>query len=391
MYFKIFLPFLILLIIQILGFILYNGFSFDPLEKTKYLVISTYFFTIVFIFFIGIFYNINNRIVLEEKNGFNKTLGFIIIFLVLCFLNKPSIILFFLGQSLGVDYVRDNFFVMESLRIQVFGNATIAAFTLMYVAPILWFFCIYLIGRSDKFSKFLFYYILFSLVVFNISYAGRFYIYFAFLVLYLKAILEGDSFLGFLKKYSIVIFSFLFFSFLILSLRNGDSYDSDIGKELNTLVEYHLVQPFFWSQKIDTGYFLFDGYPFKLFTESLFFPLFYLVGKSFSDISYGFYANKFSDFTLYSNQTGNTYNAFSTMYAYLFSDFGYFTPIFSIFFIILIMFFSFFIRSSSDRLKYISYFSLMLYFSLFQAPIFSPGCLLVLFLVPFFLRYRFKI
>lgn len=390
MFFKIFLPFLVLLVIQLIGFVFYNGFSLEMNSETRYLVVATYLISIVFLILSSIFYRIG-RVDLNNKNNFNKPLGFLIFLLVLVFLNKPTIILYFLGQSLGVDYVRNNFFIMESLRAQAFGSGVIAAFTLMYVAPILWFFCIYLIGSRDRLGKYLFYYILFSLVLFNMSYAGRFNLYFAVLIIYLKALMEGESILIFVKKYALLVASFLFLSLIILVSRSGDNYESNSDKEILTLVEYHLMQPFFWAQKIEGGIYLPDSYPFKLIIESILFPFFFFVGKSFSDISYGLYINKFSDFTLYSNQTENFYNAFATMYAYLYSDFGYFTPIFFVFFMTFILVYSFFIKNKLDRVKYISFFSLMLYFSLFQSPIFSPGCLLVLLISPFFLRYKLKL
>lgn len=81
--------------------------------------------------------------------------------------------------------------------------------TLMYITPILWFYTILLIGKKDKISVFLFYYTLFSLVLFNLSYAGRFYIYFALIVLYLKNTLEGVGFFYSLKN--IYYYVFIYF------------------------------------------------------------------------------------------------------------------------------------------------------------------------------------
>lgn len=393
MYIKIFFPFLILLLIQLLGFFFYEGFSFSPSYLTKIVVILTYVISITTIlFFCIINKNFKGKLNINYEDKTNRFFSILFFLVTILFINKPTITLYFLGQELGFDYIRDKFFSLEALRASVFGSATIAAMTLMYITPILWFYTILLIGKKDKISVFLFYYTLFSLVLFNLSYAGRFYIYFALIVLYLKNTLEGGGVLLFFKKYILLVSLFIFSSFFILNVRTNSDYvaQNNDNQALFSMIEYHLMQPFFWAQKVDTGTFSGDTYPFKLIIESVFFPLFYLAGKGFSDISYGYYANEFGAFTLYSIKTGSSYNAFATLYAYLYSDFGVFTPFFSSFFIMWIFFLSKIIKDVNIRLKYLSFFCLMLYFSLFQAPIFSPGSLLILLILPFVLKFKFK-
>ena len=150
------------------------------------------------------------------------------------------------------------------------------------------------------------------------------------------------------------------------------------------------MQPLKKKKKIQDGTFIDDGYPFKLYIESFLFPFYFFIGKSFSDIPYGYYVNAFGQPTLYSLHTENTYNAFSTFFAFLYSDFTFLTPVFVGFINLFFLFYSKIIYDRNIRFKYLAYFSLMLYFSLFTAPILSPGALVILFLIPLFYRYKLK-
>lgn len=393
MYFKIFYPVIFLLIIQISAFYIYNGFNLEVFFYTKIIVTLCYvscFLSILWFSFLnrGAKYVKENDYINESK--YKHIFDVIIIVVVIAFLVKPAVILYGLADELGFEYVRNNFFSNDALRITAFGNVQIAAFSLMYVVPMTWFYIINLIGRKDRYSNFLFYFLLLALILFNLSYAGRFYIYFSLIVIYIKSILEGQNIFVFLKKYLILILSLILTSLLMLNLRNSSNEVVDIEKDILGLIEYHIMQPFFFAQKIQDGTFLSNGYPFKTYIESFLFPMYFFVGKSFSDIPYGYYSNVFGEPTLYSFKTESTYNAFATFFAYLYSDFYFLTPIFVGVTTLFFLFYSKIIYNKNIRIKYVAYFSLMLYFGLFSAPILSPGALCILFVVPLFYRYKFK-
>lgn len=393
MYFKIFYPVIFLLIIQISAFYIYNGFNLEVFFYTKIIVTLCYvscFLSILWFSFLnrGAKYVKENDYINESK--YKHIFDVIIIVVVIAFLVKPAVILYGLADELGFEYVRNNFFSNDALRITAFGNVQIAAFSLMYVVPMTWFYIINLIGRKDRYNNFLFYFLLLALILFNLSYAGRFYIYFSLIVIYIKSILEGQNIFVFLKKYLILILSLILTSLLMLNLRNSSNEVVDIEKDILGLIEYHIMQPFFFAQKIQDGTFLSNGYPFKTYIESFLFPMYFFVGKSFSDIPYGYYSNVFGEPTLYSFKTESTYNAFATFFAYLYSDFYFLTPIFVGVTTLFFLFYSKIIYNKNIRIKYVAYFSLMLYFGLFSAPILSPGALCILFVVPLFYRYKFK-
>jgi oligosaccharide repeat unit polymerase len=393
MYFKIFYPVIFLLIIQISAFYIYNGFNLEVFFYTKIIVTLCYVSCFLSILWFS-FLNRSAKYVKENdyinESKYKHIFDVIIIVVVIAFLVKPAVILYGLADELGFEYVRNNFFSNDALRITAFGNVQIAAFSLMYVVPMTWFYIINLIGRKDRYSNFLFYFLLLALILFNLSYAGRFYIYFSLIVIYIKSILEGQNIFVFLKKYLILILSLILTSLLMLNLRNSSNDVIDIEKDILGLIEYHIMQPFFFAQKIQDGTFLSNGYPFKTYIESFLFPMYFFVGKSFSDIPYGYYSNVFGEPTLYSFKTESTYNAFATFFAYLYSDFYFLTPIFVGVTTFFFLFYSKIIYNKNIRIKYVAYFSLMLYFGLFSAPILSPGALCILFVVPLFYRYKFK-
>lgn len=393
MYFKIFYPVIFLLIIQISAFYIYNGFNLEVFFYTKIIVTLCYVSCFLSILWFS-FLNRSTKYVKEndyiDESKYKHIFDVIIIIFVIAFLVKPAVILYGLADELGFEYVRNNFFSNDALRITAFGNVQIAAFSLMYVVPMTWFYIINLIGRKDRYNNFLFYFLLLALILFNLSYAGRFYIYFSLIVIYIKSILEGQNIFVFFKKYLILILSLILTSLLMLNLRNSSNEVVDIEKDILGLIEYHIMQPFFFAQKIQDGSFLSNGYPFKTYIESFLFPMYFFVGKSFSDIPYGYYSNVFGEPTLYSFKTESTYNAFATFFAYLYSDFYFLTPIFVGVTTLFFLFYSKIIYNKNIRIKYVAYFSLMLYFGLFSAPILSPGALCILFLVPLFYRYKFK-
>lgn len=386
---KIFSPVLLLLFIQFIFYLIYNGFSYYPNSSTQIIVSGLYLSTFISI----IFYCFFSKVKFEGGRNFvtNKKIDILVVIIALFFIVKPTIIMYLMGVELGFDYVRQNFYSSDVIRSSAFGSMNIAIFVQTYVASFLWFYIIYLTGSKSKRSNYIFYFLLFSLVLYNMSYAGRFYMYFAIVVLYLKTIMDGKNPLVFLKRYGIVLVLFLFISTLIVSIRNNKDGLASSTRDIISLVEYHILQPFFLSQKIEFKQIIVDGYPFRSFIEGLLGPILYFFGVSFKDQVYGKYSRIFDDPTLYSFYTGSWYNAFSTFLPYIYMDFGLFSFIFI--FIIFGYFFlsSYLISDVNLRLKFLSYLSLMLYFSLFQAPIFSNGTMFVILLFPWLYFFYKKI
>jgi len=384
MYCKLFAPVFFLMFFQIIGYIFYQGFKFYPKPETYTFVLSIYIYSIFLFFAFCFFFDEKQRCSNELPT--NNIFNVIVVIAVILFLIKPSIIMVMMGLQYGFDYVRQNFFGSDLIRAAAFGSVKISAFTLMYLVPIFWGYVIYLIGNKKRSNVFIMYFLLISLIFFNLSYAGRFNIYFAFIFLYLKSILEGFSFIRFCIKYLPIISILFFVSMFVVNIRNNKEGLVNDSNGFIKLLEYHIMQPNFLSQKIEDGSINNENYPFKTIIESLFYPIYNILGKSFSDISYGYYSTIFGNPTLYSNLTDTSYNAYSTFFIYLYADFYYFAYI-ALLFIIFIFFSISKLLNRDLRIRYVSYMSLMFYFSLFQAPIFSPGALFVLLVFPFIYKF----
>ena len=390
MYLKLFLPLIILALIQMLGMLLYDGFSYFLNDETFFVVFLSYFFFICSIFFICYFSDGNKKKLPQNNENFNFK-DFIVFISTIFFIVKPSIMLFTIGNEFGYDYVRANYFSDNSFKELIFGNLTISLLTQIYVVPFLWFYVFLLMGSENKYKKTLFYFVLLSLVSFNLAYAGRFYIYFALIALYLKNIIDGNNFVFFVKKYLLFSITLIFLALLMANLRVREDGVATGNKDFLMLLEYHLLPPYFLGQKIDEGNLILLGYPFRTLIEGIFAPILPLFDILVQNIPQLKYPSNFDNPTLYSKYTDSYYNAFSTFFAYIYADFGYFTPIVSFIFVSYLFFTSFFIKNQILRIKYIGYLCLMFYFSLFQATIFSSGTLLVVFFVPLFCLIKSKL
>lgn len=382
MYFKLFIPVFLLSFIQLSAFFLYNGFTFNPSGSTEILISSFYLSLILAIFTFSIFVSKNFKPLTDSRNNSNVIVDYIALIITILFILKPTLIMYGMGVELGFDYVRQNFFTSDVIRSKAFGNMSLAIFTQNYVVAFLWFYIIYLIGFHSKRSNVIFYCILISLILFNMSYAGRFNIYFAIIVLYIKNVLEGKKLFDFIKKYFVLILALFSMSTIIVAIRNNREGFANNFNDILKVLEYHILQPFFVAQKIDNNQIIVDGYPFRVIIEGFFAPLLYLFNIELKDLPQGYYSRVFGDSTLYSQYTETYYNAFSTLFPYIYIDFGLMSPIFCFIIVFIFFSFSFLISGSSLRAKYLSYLSLMLYFSLFQAPIFSHGVLFIVIIVP---------
>ncbi|WP_104498381.1 O-antigen polymerase [Acinetobacter indicus] len=380
MYLKLFYPYIFLSLCQVFGFYFYNGFSFYPKDDTKVVVSLFYFFSILAIVSFCLFNS--NNIRKDTLVVSNKKIENLFLIITIFFILKPAFIMLSMGVEYGFDYVRQNFFTSDLIRSIAFGNMTIAVFTQSYIVPILWFYVIYLTDSKERYSKFTFYFILFSLVIFNLSYAGRFYIYFAIIVLYLKNVIERKSIMSFFKKNSYIIGFFFIISTFVVALRNNRDGLANESNDLLKLVEYHLLQPYFFAQKIDSNELIYDGYPFRVILEGFFSPILYFFGVTFKDLPQGKYSRIFDQPTLFSEYTNTYYNAFSTFFPYIYIDFGGFSVIYTFILIFIFLSLSRLISNLNLRFKYLAYISLILYFSLFQSTLFSYGTLIVIILFP---------
>ncbi|SDC48743.1 oligosaccharide repeat unit polymerase [Acinetobacter kookii] len=386
MYLKLFTPFLFLIFLQIFCFLLYRGFTYIPSSGSEFFLILIYFSSFFIIIYLSIVFEkkANHVISFSSKRFFDYSMLFISLF----FLVRPTIVLFGIGFENGFEYLRINYYEDDSIQRLAYGSNIINALTNFYIVPSLWFYLIYVSNSNTKIAKFNFYFILILLILFNLSYGGRFNIYFCMLVLFIKSVLNGENFFKFIKKYFILLLV-LFVSSIIMLLSRKNRSIEDLSNEFLSLFEYHILPIFIFSQKIDTKRLNPDGYPFEVIINSLIAPFLFLFGLNGDKIPYIYIPKILSEFSLYSNATNNYYNAYGTLYSYFYIDFGYFTPVFFIIFCSYIFCGSYFLKDDM-RIKYIAYFSFMLYTSLFQAPIFSPGAITILILFPLLFSFLSK-
>lgn len=388
MYLKIFFPFLMLLVFQIFSYFTYGFFTYRPSYETQLFILANYVAAFLSVLIACVFFDqkIENRFV-SKKFISNIILDYVFALLALLFLLRPIIVLFGIGFTYDFEYLRINYYQDESLQILAYGSMAISALTNFYLVPLLWFYILFISNSTEKRTTIIFYFILLMLVLFNLSYGGRFNIYFSLIVIFIRNILLGGGVFTFIKKYILLISSLVFVSFIMMLVRTNQQVQSSL-KDWFALIEYHILPTFILSQKIDDKILQVDGFPSRVILQSINAPFLFINGGRGDSIPYIYYPKLMSDFTLYSDLTNNYYNAYSTLFAYFFVDYGWFSPIFFCIFVFYIFFVSLFL-SKDLRVKYLSYFAFMLYISLFQAPIFSPGAITLLVVFPL-LYFVFK-
>ncbi len=371
---KIYLPLVFLITIQMWGYFLYDGFEIYEAISTKLLIIGCYlslFFSII----ITLCIKRNNLFTIEKIYVTRWVVVVAVIFSIatLVLVLLPTIKLISFINIIGYDSIRDLFFSNTDFQFGLFYHRYIALFVLSYYMPIAWFFIIWLAQYDDKNMNALFWFNSVVLVAFSISIAGRFSIYYLIIVLYYKAILRGGKYKDLFYFFVGVVF-LVVISFVVLKFRNVVSpglvdYRSFFDEhEINSVIEYNILSPFFLSQKIteNFGYLSFLQVPFATTFSGL---LFAFLGTDSPLIAVGEYLNIF---TLYSKYTSNDYNAFSTVFAYFIMDFGFLAPFFCLFFFVLLLnihliFPVYYV--GAFRL----YVILQIFFSLYSSKVTSPG------------------
>lgn len=381
--YKVLLPVAALALLQLTSFFLYTGFALTLHTVTELLVVASY---VSFIFSLLFFSVLDKSGVgappeVKEKLGQDKGSGYFILFvvaLIFTFITLPTIKLTVMNVELGSSYVRNNIF-REELRALVFGSVAKSALINLYVLPFLWWVAIVYSARQDRRSRLFFWFVLISLVAFNVSYAGRNAIYYMILVIYFSHIIRGKSVVGFIKRNTLLMLAMFFLGFLIVAGRIT-TREVTLLDNLFGLFEYHILQPFLFAQKIETIDWV-DVYPFETMFKSLFFPVFYALGIDFGSTPLGMYASQFYEFTLYSDRSQRYYNSYTTFFPFFYSEFKGLSPVFIFVFVFSLLFGSLFVRSLALRKKLQAYIALMLFFSLFKFEIFTPGVLAIIFSV----------
>lgn len=381
---KILLPVGVLALLQLVAFLFYEGFFLTLRASTELLVVVCYLLFMLSLFGFSLLGRKDApEFSSEDVSGIEKKDKWIIslvVALILLFVTLPTIKLTLLSIELGADYVRNNIF-KDELRDMVFGSVTRSALTNLYVIPFLWWVAIIYSTRPDTLSKFFFWFLLISIVAFNLSYAGRNAIYYMVLLVYFSYVIRGKSVFAFFRKNLLLLVIMFFLAFLVASMR-VTSKEVTLLENIFSLFEYHVLQPFLFAQKIEATEWI-DLYPFETAVKSLFFPGFYVAGVDYGGTPLGMYANQFYDFTLYSLNSMRYYNSFTTFFPFFYAETRNFSPIFIFFFTLGLLLSTLLVPSWILQKKLQAYVALMLFFSLFKFQILTPGVLSVIFCVVF--------
>lgn len=390
MYIKIFYPVIFLLLLQIISYFTLDRYFLETKESTNILILVSYIALLLVIILFSVKEKKYNYNIISETINKNLKMNILVFGLTLLFILRPTILLIGMNIEFGADQVRYMFYNADGIYKQVYGIGILGTIANYYIVPFLWFYALFISDRKDRFSIFLFYFIVIILSVYNASYAGRFFIYYALIAIYMRYLILGISLKGVLFKIIFFVLLSFFSSIYIVNSRNVSNMLDYTGM-LQSIYDYHVGGVFFLAQKLETVQPLVNNelHLFRVIYEGLFSPIFYALGRPLGDLTVVYHVGYIlSEATLYNKDSGTFFNAFSTFFYFFFLDYGFFAPIFIFVIIGYVLFSSNFISNYSSRLKYLAYISLVLYFSFFTGVFFMPGYLMVIFFVP--LVYFFK-
>lgn len=375
-YLLILLPVFTLALIQVLAFHLYDGFIYESSFKTKLSITITYLVFIFLLPFIVFFGSNANAVHYSKVNNLGATLVVLAIVFAIYFLLKPaiSLILMIFG---GVDIamLREGFFHDQELRSHLFGSGFKAAVVEAYVVPFIWVVVFFLVNERSKWFSAAFYILCAILIIYGLSAGGRFAIYFSMLAIYIRYLVIYGRITPRLVFSILVMFALG----VLIGLGRG------IEGLLYSLFEYHIMQPFLLDQRLNHDFMQIYSVdiPFYALLTNLFFPFYYVVNGSenMPIFQVGMY---FSDFTLFSDVTDRSYNAYHTMFAFFYYDVGLYAPLLVVVFMFLLFLFMSLIRSGYLRIKYLSFLVFVLFLGLFQGGPFNPVYMTVIFGFPLF-------
>ena len=285
------------------------------------------------------------------------------------------------GYSLIVGYenIRYEFFYNQNFRVMLFGGLIFDWMFNIFLLPFCWLFILML--SVDKKYNFYFYLLLISLLLYSVSVGGRFSIYYAVIVLFFRYIYFNKLNIKLLVKVIFLLLVSLVFSTYILSLR---TVDFDYYDSIMSVIEYHTLPPFFLINKMQDNFGNVDfvGVPFYSLFTSLLFSVLKMLKLFHGDVPYYYMTAYLNDFTLVSNYTGYSYNAFATILSFFILEFGVISPVFTFVYFLFLFSLSIFIVEKY-RLSFLLFVILYSFFSFFRYEIASAGfqfmifCLLI--------------
>lgn len=365
------IPALLLALFQLVMYFFVDEFYISPQESTDVIVFMFYMsFVLGILAFSATCPRAGARAHEPYKKDKSVLFFIFVIALTVFFIVIPTVKMFLLMGSVGYENIRMLVFRSDEFAAAVFGSRTVQSLTQNYIKYALWIVALFLSEKNNK-ERILFLFVVFSLVLFNMAYAGRFSLYYLFVVFFLKSMVEQKKISAGAVKLVLCAGLVFFISYLILVYRLGGDLMSG-SSVLESLLRYHWMQPFLLAQKIESEYIFINGFPFRSVVEAVFFPIYYFFGVSFSELSIGEYLSYFNEPTLMSHSTGSYANAFVTLFPYFYADFKLFGPLFVFLFFVYVSFCSKLIDNDSVRVRYLACFALFMFFSLFQGELFVP-------------------
>lgn len=269
----------------------------------------------------------------------------------------------------GYENIRYEFFFNDEFRSSVFRSIVYDWIFNWFIEPGTVLLAIHL-GFQKKYGRY-FFWILILIVFYNASFGGRFSIYTAGLLIFMRMVIVSGFNRSLFLRMSILVSITIGLASLVFYFRIDDFNFKD---NLLSIFEYHSMPPFYFMNKLD------DDFGSKWFVDvpmaSIFTALPLAIIKLFKfysgEVPYYFFTTYFNDFSLSSDLTNATYNAFATIFPFFYVEFNLASPL-VVFIYFLLLFISPLIVQKNIRLTFLCFVVYNCFFSFFQYRLVDPG------------------
>ena len=387
---------LLLMVMQGVSFLIFNvRFSPEPGSYDGAIVLANY----IALFVAVIFSALTTHIVLDSKASNKESKIYSAIKLLI--ISAGFVLSIKATYSLsvyiainGFEGLRTAFYTNPEIINDVFGGFLLYFAFSTIIKPFILFIIIEEMVKSKK-NMFILIISILTYLSSSIFTGGRFGVYqialALLIILYVKKTSSGK-----LKKNLVLISSLVFLlalSHLMQINRDATTLQFSVNESIMSVVDYHILPPFLLADKVASGFNGLSGcsIPGEATFGTLLMPIQYLFGLKPNEIcmySFGEYLNSA---TLTNLKTGDSYNAFGTLFAYIIYDFGMLSPVFTFVFGFILVKVCM-VVPIKYREAYLVYSSLSLYFSLFSSLVtsFAFQAIILLLISGFFIRRTFR-
>ncbi len=383
----------LLAMVQLAAYIFWpDRFDAEYGIEVKYQVVAAYIVFFASLMFSSVYVDTHTVNVEDTLINISPSIKKVLLFAVVAgtIIYWRVIVLSFVEiADIGLLGIRDRFFYDESYNVNLYGSKAILFLGNIIVMPMLVSILIFVMTNRTKFGNLLLWYLVILLALFSIASAGRFVFYYLVIIYVLVRLYSGR-----ISGRNLAFIAVFFAVIVVISVTIQINRTADIQNYsatpiedyiVDSLVNYHILGPYMLASGMVDNFGLSSGgnIPGLATIGSFVSPIVYLVTGRLVDVPSIYLGSYLSEMQVYSPSTFADYNAFGTFFASIFFDYKFGAIVASLIYGFCIPFLPSFVTQSL-RKAFTILLAFLIYFGLFQDPLFSIGFEWIMIAIIFF-------